>query len=106
MGKFRGTYNAATIYAQAKDEAVRVTLLTITTEVASHYFNLRAVDTQIVLLQQILHLRKELLSLIKSRYQSGLVSYLDYLDAEKVLADTDANCIKRAFVKGLSLKMP
>ncbi|MDP1608750.1 MAG: efflux transporter outer membrane subunit [Chlamydiales bacterium] len=89
-GKYRGTYNAATIYAQAKDEAVRVTLLTITTEVASHYFNLRAVDTQIALLEQILNLRKELFSLIKSRYQSGLVSYLDYLDAEKILADTDA----------------
>ncbi len=88
--KYRGTYNAAAIYAQAQDEAVRVTMLTLSTELASHYFNLRALDTQIDLLKQIVQLRKESLALVHSSYESGLVSYLDYLQSEKMLADTDA----------------
>jgi efflux transporter, outer membrane factor (OMF) lipoprotein, NodT family len=88
--KFRGTYNAAAIYAQAQDEAVKVTLLTLSTELASHYFNLRALDTQIDLLKQVFDLRKETLSLVHARYELGLVSYLDYLESEKMLADTDA----------------
>lgn len=89
-GKYRGTYNAASIYAQAQDEAVRVTLLTLSTEVASHYFNLRSLDTQLDLLQSIESLRKEILDLTRSRYDAGLVSYLSYLEAEKQLSDTEA----------------
>ncbi|HAB99879.1 MAG TPA: hypothetical protein DCE71_08665 [Parachlamydiales bacterium] len=88
--KYRGTYNAAAIYAQAQDEAVKATMLTLSTELASHYFNLRTLDMQIDLLKQVLQLRKETLSLVHSRYESGLVSYLDYLSSEKALADTDA----------------
>lgn len=89
-GKFRGTYNAANIYAQAQDEAVRVTWLTVSTEAASHYFNLRALDTQLDLLKEIEALRKKIVDLMRSRFEAGLVSYLDYLEAEKLLSDTDA----------------
>lgn len=89
-GKYRGTYNAANIYAQAQDEAVRVTLLTISTDLASHYFNLRALDTQLDLLRKIESLHRQILNLVRSRYDAGLVSYLNYLEAEKFLFDTEA----------------
>ncbi len=89
-GKFRGTYNAANIYAQAQDEAVRVTWLTVSTEAASHYFNLRALDTQLDLLKQVEALQKRIVDLTRSRFEAGIVSYLDYLEAEKLLSDTDA----------------
>lgn len=89
-GKYRGVYNAANIYSQAEDEAVRVTWLTLSTDTASHYFNLRAIDTQLDLLQEIKAIRRQMVGLIQSRYNAGLVSYLDYLQAEKLLTDIDA----------------
>jgi multidrug efflux system outer membrane protein len=89
-GKYRGTYNAAMIYAQAQDEAVRAVLLTLTSDLASNYFNVRSLDTQIDLLKSVLDLRQKSLDLTRSRYKAGLVSYIDYLNAEKMLSDTDA----------------
>ncbi|MBS0624571.1 MAG: efflux transporter outer membrane subunit [Verrucomicrobia bacterium] len=89
-GKYRGTYNAAAIYVQAQDEAMKAVLLTLTTEFASNYYNARSLDTQIELLKSILELRREYLELTSARYEAGIVSYLDYLEAEKKLSDTDA----------------
>jgi multidrug efflux system outer membrane protein len=89
-GKFRGTYNAAAIYAEAQEEAMRMTLLTLTSELASNYFNIRSLDTQIQLLEEVLRLRKETTNLVKLRYQAGLVSAIDLFNTEKFLTDTDA----------------
>lgn len=89
-GKFRGTYQAAKIYAEARDEALRATLLTLTSDLASNYYNLRSLDTQIELLSQLLQLRRKALDLTKSRFKVGLANYLDVMNAERQLSDSDA----------------
>jgi multidrug efflux system outer membrane protein len=90
-GKYRGQYNSAMIYAQAQQEAARATLLTLTTDLASNYFNLRAVDTQVELLKRQIELRQKAFELTSSRYAKGLVNYIDVMNAEGVLANTDAD---------------
>ena len=90
-GKFRGVYNAAKIYAEAQDEALRATLLTLTADLASNYFNLRSMDTQIGLIRARIELRQSFLDCVRLQYQSGLVSYLNLMDAEGELSRAQAD---------------
>ncbi len=89
-GRFRGTYNAASIYAQARDEALKATMLTLTSDLASNYFNALAVDTQLSLIAEVLRLQKKKLKLTTSRFDAGLVSLMELLEVEGHVADLDA----------------
>jgi multidrug efflux system outer membrane protein len=88
--KYRGKYDSAVIYAQAVEEAYRGTMLTLTSDLASNYFNLRSLDTQIDLLTKTVALRQDFLDLTKQRYKVGVSSLLDVLQAEEVLTNTVA----------------
>lgn len=89
-GKFRGTYEAAKIYAESLDEAVQATYLSVTSNVASNYFNLRALNAQIDLLEKVLENEKEKVRLAKLRFEKGLVSAIDLCNIEKELANIEA----------------
>ncbi|HSW73236.1 MAG TPA: efflux transporter outer membrane subunit [Chlamydiales bacterium] len=90
-GRFRGTYKAAKIGIEAEDAAMRGSLLTLTTELASNYFNVRTLDMQLELLEKILAVYKALLELHQSRYLAGLDNYLDVAQAEEALANAEAD---------------
>lgn len=79
--KYRGRYNAADKYAQSEQESYRALQLTLTTDLATHYFNVRTLDTQNQILQNILTMYGEVLKLRQIRYLSGLDSYLSVLSA-------------------------
>ena len=89
-GKYRGTYNAARIYAEAQDEALKATILTLTSDLASNYFNLRAMDTQIGLLSSLLEIRKSLLELHYLQFEAGLIGYTEVLQAEHQFSNLEA----------------
>ncbi len=89
-GKYRGVYNAAKIYAEAQDEALRATMLVLSAELASHYFNLRAADTQIALIHANLELKKNALTITEARYASGLVGAIDFLAIQEECCDIEA----------------
>lgn len=72
-GKFRGRYRSALLDAEAEAEAFRGSLLTLTSDLASNYFHMRSLDTQIELMGQIVHLRKEALEISQLRLTAGLI---------------------------------
>jgi len=90
-GRFRGTYKTAKLAVEAEEAAMRGSLLTLTTELASNYFNVRTLDMQLELLEKILDVYKALLDLRQSRYIAGLDSYLDVGQAEEALANAEAD---------------
>jgi multidrug efflux system outer membrane protein len=78
----------AEVVASAADfENVR---LSLTAEVASTYFSLRAVDREVGLVNDGISLRRRALELITSRQRSGASTEFDVARAETELASTEA----------------
>jgi multidrug efflux system outer membrane protein len=74
---------AATRIAQ---DAVR---LTVTAEVARHYFALRQMDTEDDLLRRAIDLRRAMLQIAQDRAEAGVVSQLDVARAQTELATAE-----------------
>lgn len=89
-GKIRGQYESACMTVKAQEEAYHTTLLSLTTDLASSYFQLRALDTQIDLLERTIELRKKELELTQSRFDKGLTGYLDVTSAEGAVTNYEA----------------
>ena len=90
-GKLRDQYDAASFNAQAEAQAYCTTLLTLTTDLASAYFQLRSLDAQMDLLKANIATRKKNLDLTQTRFKWGLINYLDVTQAEVDLADVEAS---------------
>lgn len=88
--KYRGKYNSAAINIEARQEAYRATLLMLTSELASNYYNARTLDSQILLLAQMVHDYHEMLRLRQLRYLAGLDNYLDVLQAIEQFENSEA----------------
>jgi multidrug efflux system outer membrane protein len=89
-GKNRGLYESAVYNAEAQLEAYHASLLSLTADLASFYYNLRALDAQIDLYQDTVGLLKESLQLTKGRYISGLANAVDVSSAELELSNAEA----------------
>jgi len=89
-GKNRGKYNSAKINAEVKQEDYRASLLMLTADLASNYFNLRTFDTQIELLRTVISVYTDLLKLHQVRYLVGLDSYIDVLAAIQQYENAEA----------------
>lgn len=89
-GKYRGLYDSAVFNSEAVVEAYRTSLLTVTSDLASHYFNMRSADAQIEILQRTRELNQNFVKLTRDRFTKGLVSNLDVASAELQLSNTEA----------------
>jgi len=89
-GKFRGQHKAALLNADARSAALRGVQLTLTSDLASNYFNMRELDGQILLMEEIVNLRKDFSELIRIRFRAGLNSALDVSLADQRLSDNQA----------------
>jgi len=89
-GKLQGQFDSAVFNAQAKEEAFRTSLLTLTTDLAANYFNLRALDAEIQLLEETVALRQKSLDLTSSRYRAGLTNQIDVTRASLELSNVEA----------------
>jgi multidrug efflux system outer membrane protein len=76
-GTYRGQYDSALYTAQAEAEAYCVSLLTLTTDLASAYYQLRALDAQLDMLQSTIKVRKDAYEVNQARWDAGLVNYTD-----------------------------
>lgn len=85
-GKLRGKYESAFLNAQAQEEAFHAALLTLTSDLAATYFQLRSYDAQLELLERTIETRKKNSKLNQSRFDKGLVNYLDVTQADTDLA--------------------
>lgn len=59
-GKVRGQYESALFHAQAEADAYHVAMLTLTTDLASAYYQLKLFETQLALLEGALKIRQQL----------------------------------------------
>lgn len=82
FGKYRSNYQAAVLNADSYEHDMRSTLLTLTSELAAFYFNLRALDQQTFLLTCQKNLLEEKYQLQSSRYEKGLASLVEVVDVE------------------------
>jgi outer membrane protein, multidrug efflux system len=89
-GKLRGKYDSAFYNAQAQEEAFYTALLTLTTDLANAYFQVRSFDAQIEILKKTIETREKNYKLNKTRYDKGLVNFLDVTQAETDLANSAA----------------
>ncbi|KAF3362529.1 Uncharacterized protein PHSC3_000764 [Chlamydiales bacterium STE3] len=89
-GKLRREWESAVYNAQSKEEAFRSLLLSLTADLASFYFNLRALDSDILMLQETIETRKTSLLLTQKRNTAGLANELDVARAQLLLSNGEA----------------
>ncbi len=89
-GRVRRGLEGARADAAASLAAFHNVLLTLQGDVAQNYFSLRALDTEIATLQRSVDLRKEQLSIVTTRFETGLGRELDVARARTELATAEA----------------
>lgn len=100
-GKYRNQVDSAYRHAQAQIEAYHAAMLSVTTNVASFYFNLRFLDATIDLLEETIAARRKTYELAKSRYEKGLTNYTDLASATLELANTESQYYDTKRQRGL-----
>lgn len=90
-GRLRSRVDAASFNAEAEAEAYCGAMLSLTTDLAASYFQLRMLDAEILFLESTLKTRAKNYELTQSRYDKGLVNYLDVTQASVDLANVKAN---------------
>lgn len=88
-----GKFRAAKLYIEAEEDAFRSSMLTLTSDLASNYFNAHILDAQIDLLRQSVEALREMARLRQIRFQVGLDPYTDVLAVEQVLADAQSKYV-------------
>jgi multidrug efflux system outer membrane protein len=88
--RYYGQYRAAKHYVEAEEDAFRATLLTLTADLASSYFNAHTLDTEIELMAELVDAMKALVQLREIRFKVGVDSKVDLLNAEQILGGLEA----------------
>lgn len=89
-GKLRGQYQAAVMSAQAQEDAYCAAILTLTTDLASNYFQMRSLDAQIDVLKATMDARQKALQINESRFKKGLGTDLDVASANLDFSNAEA----------------
>jgi multidrug efflux system outer membrane protein len=92
-GKVRRAFEAANADAQASLAAYETILLTLKSDVAQTYFNLRYLDADLTILKNNIDVLKKSLDLVVVRHKGGIAGGLDESQAETLLASTQAQYI-------------
>jgi len=92
-GKVRRAFAAGRADAQAQTAAYGTVYLTLTGDVARHYFQIAAADAEIEALQKAVELRQRAVGLLKLRFQEGMNSELTYFQAQTQLSQAQADLI-------------
>ena len=93
FGRVRHEVEAARANVEAGEADLENFRLSVTANVAADYFNLRALDAEIAVLQSTLKTRRDALEIAQERLQAGLTSELDVVRAQSDLAGNEANVI-------------
>jgi len=89
-GKIRRSVEADKANAAASADAIHNVLLGIQADIASNYFKLRALDTEIRLVREAVNWRREALKIAKARVQAGAGSELEQAQSETEVATAEA----------------
>jgi NodT family efflux transporter outer membrane factor (OMF) lipoprotein len=92
-GKIRRAVESSQASAQASAGDLETARLSLQTELAQDYFELRTLDAQKRLLDETVSAFEKSLQLTKNRYASGVASRVDIVQAETQLKTTQAQAI-------------
>jgi multidrug efflux system outer membrane protein len=90
FGRLSDASRAARLDADAQAAAYRSVLLALQADVAQQYFELRSLDSELLVVERTVALREEALRLTRHRYEAGDTSELDVAQARTELATTHA----------------
>lgn len=90
-GRLRSEYDSAVHQAESKAEALREAMLSLTSEIAAHYFQMRAYDTELEQIDKLIEINKRSLKINETRYNGGLSPLLDVSQARGVLAHAQSD---------------
>jgi multidrug efflux system outer membrane protein len=90
VGKVRRSLEASRAQYQASVAAYQTVLLTLNSDLAQDYFNLRYLDADRAVLRKNLQVQQDFLDLTRHRHDGGLASGLDVAAAETQLDTTKA----------------
>jgi len=90
-GKFRHENNAVQNELLATEEARKVVLSDIVSNIATAYFELRNFDNQLEIAQQTLATRQKSFDIINERFKAGYVSEVDKVQIEQQVAIAEAS---------------
>jgi len=85
-GRFRRATEAARADLLASEAARRVVMVTLVTDVAAAYFNLRSLDKELEISRETLASRLNSLKLVTLREQGGVAAFIDVRQAEILVA--------------------
>jgi len=91
FGRVRRNREAAHATAQAAIADLNNTLLSVTANVAETYYNIRALDAEIGVLERTISTRQDGLHIAQERLNAGLTSELDVTRAQSDLASDQAD---------------
>lgn len=91
FGRVRRTYEAERAQAAAAEADFHSMTLSVTASVAAGYFNLRALDTEMDVLDRTIRTRQEALRIAGERLEAGLTGELDVARAQADLASNEAD---------------
>ena len=92
--KVGSSRKAATLDTEATDQDLRAAAMSLTSQVASNWYQLITLQTQMKLLKRQIKTDKEYLQLINLRYKKGKVSVTDVLQQRKLLISTHSEKIQ------------
>lgn len=91
FGRVRHAYASARASAQAAEADRRAVALSLSAEVATGYFALRALDSEAVVLRRSLELRRDAVRLSQERFSAGVAGASDLARARVELDNTEAD---------------
>lgn len=92
-GKVRKAFAAGRADAQAQVAAYGTVYLTLTADVARTYFQIGAVDAEIIALEKAVELRQRAVDMLKLRFQEGMNSELTFFQAQTQLSQAQADLV-------------
>lgn len=93
FGKNRSLYSRAQEIARASVDNYTVAMLRITTDVASSYFYIRTLESQINALETMLKVKQLDLDLAIDRYDKGLTNQLNLLQMKETVHETEIDLL-------------
>ena len=99
FGRIRHQYASARSSLQAAEADRRAVQLSLASEVATDYFVLRALDSQVAVLRRTMSLRQSSVHLNQERLNAGVAGPLDLARARSASARTPKTCWRRCVVR-------
>ncbi len=91
FGRVRRNYAAARADREAIEADAANTRLSVAANVANSYFNLRATDTEISVIERTIHARQDAIGIAQERLSAGLTGELDVVREQAELAANQAD---------------